>query len=119
MAVPRPRVSISRPDASTFKSWAFVLVAGSVLAVLAIIDRGGVDALAPDSEGSTGCRVEVTADELNVREGPNVEAGLLDTLNRGEEVDATRTVTGGYRELEEGRWAADQYLSPVAGADCG
>jgi hypothetical protein len=34
-------------------------------------------------------------------------------------VDGTTTVTGGFRELEGDRWAADQFLTPMPGTNCG
>jgi hypothetical protein len=99
------------------KGWMFVVVLGLLLAVVALIDRGSLDAAGAD--GSTGCQVEVTTDELNVRAGPAAEAELVGTLARGEVLDATATVTSGFRELEDGRWVADQFLTPVPGTDCG
>jgi hypothetical protein len=104
-------------EASTFKGWTFVLVAGMVLALLAIIDRGGLGAITV-ANGSTECQLEVVADELNVRTGPSPGAALVETLTRGMRVDGTKVVTDGFRELEEGRWAADQFLAPLPGSDC-
>jgi hypothetical protein len=37
---------------------------------------------------------------------------------RGMRVDGTKVVTDGFRELEAGRWAADQFLAPLPGSDC-
>jgi hypothetical protein len=112
------RVSIPKLEASTFKGWAFVLVAGVVLALIAVLDRGGLNEVTA-ADGSTGCQLEVVADELNVRNGPSQGAALIETLPRGSQVDATTVVTDGYRELEEGRWAADQFLTPLPGTNCG
>jgi hypothetical protein len=53
-----------------------------------------------------------------VRTGPSQEAALVETLARGARVDGTRVVTDGFRELEEGRWAADQFLTPLPGTNC-
>jgi hypothetical protein len=99
------RITVPKLEASSFKGWTFVLVAGVVLALLAIIDRGGLGAITV-ANGSTGCQLEVVADELNVRNGPSPR------------VDGTKVVTDGFRELEEGRWAADQFLAPLPGSDC-
>jgi hypothetical protein len=112
------RLSVPKLEASTFKGWAFVLVAGTVLALLAMLDRGGLNEVAA-ADGSTGCQLEVAADELNVRSGPSQEAALVETLTRGTRVDGTRVVTDGFRELEDGRWAADQFLTPLPGTNCG
>ncbi len=111
------RITVPKLESSTFKGWTFVLVAGVVLAVLAILDRGGLNEVGI-ADGSTGCQLEVTADELNVRTGPSQEAALVETLARGARVDGTRVVTDGFRELEEGRWAADQFLTPLPGTNC-
>jgi hypothetical protein len=64
------RITVPKLEASTFKGWTFVLVAGVVLALLAIIDRGGLNEISA-ANGSTGCELEVVADELNVRNGPS------------------------------------------------
>lgn len=107
--------AIKRPDAALYRSWTFVVVLGVVLAVLALIDRGDPAA----ADGSTGCQLEVTTDELNVRAGPAEQAELLGTLAAGTLVDGTPTVTDGFRELEDGRFVSDIYLTPVPGTDCG
>ena len=111
------RITVPKLEASSFKGWTFVLVAGVVLALLAIIDRGGLGAITV-ADGSTGCQLEVTADQLNVRNGPSQGAALVETLTRGTRVDGTRVVTDGFRQLEEGRWAADQFLVPLPGTNC-
>ncbi|HYH31753.1 MAG TPA: SH3 domain-containing protein [Pseudonocardia sp.] len=111
------RITVPKLESSTFKGWTFVVVAGVVLALLAIVDRGGLNAVTT-ADGSTSCQLEVVADELNVRNGPSQGAALVETLPRGAHVDGTRVVTDGFRELEGGRWAADQFLSPLPGSDC-
>ena len=111
------RITVPKLEASTFKGWTFVIVAGVVLAFLAIIDRGGLSEITAD--GSTGCQLEVAADELNVRNGPSEGAALVETLLRGTRIDAASVVTDGFRELEAGRWASDQFLTPLPGTDCG
>ena len=111
------RFSVPKLEASTFKGWAFVVVAGVVLTFIAMIDRGGLEQV-QGADGSTGCQLEVTAEELNVRSGPSQQAPLVETLVRGNRVDGTPVVTDGFRELEGGRWAADQYLTPVPGTTC-
>ncbi|QYN34971.1 SH3 domain-containing protein [Pseudonocardia sp. DSM 110487] len=111
------RITVPKLEASTFKGWTFVLVAGVVLAILAIIDRGGLGEITA-ANGSTSCQLEVVTDELNVRNGPSQGAALVETVPRGARIDGTKVVTDGFRELEEGRWAADQFLSPLPGSDC-
>jgi hypothetical protein len=111
------RITVPKLEASSFKGWTFVLIAGVVLALLAIIDRGGLNAITV-ADGSTGCQLEVTTDQLNVRNGPSQGAALVETLPRGAHVDGTRVVTDGFRQLEEGRWAADRFLLPLPGTNC-
>jgi hypothetical protein len=112
------KITIPKLEASTFKGWTFVVVAGVALGLLAIVDRGGLSEVAA-ADGSTGCQLEVIADELNVRNGPSQGAALVETLPRGTRIDATRVVTDGFRELEQGRWAADAFLTPLPGTECG
>lgn len=104
-----------------FSGWLFVLFAGSVLALYAILDSGGLGQQAPvsTSDGSTGCRLEVTTDQLNVRSGPSQDAPLVGTLTRGTVVDGTGIVTNFYRQLEDGSWAVTEFLTPVPGGNCG
>jgi hypothetical protein len=111
------RITVPKLEASSFKGWTFVLVAGVLLALLAILDRGGLTEISA-ADGSTGCQLEVTTDQLNVRNGPSQGAALVETLPRGAHIDGTRVVTDGFRELEEGRWAADQFLTPLPGTNC-
>lgn len=98
------------------RGWAFVIVLGALLTVIALLDRGSLDQAAAD--GSTGCQLEVTADQLNVRAGPVAESELVATATRGQLLDGTRTVTDGFRELEDGSFVADEFLTPVPGTDC-
>ncbi len=99
------------------KGWAFVVLLGALLAVVALLDRGSLEPSRAD--GSTGCQLEVTTEELNVRAGPSAEAELVGTFPRGQILDGTTTVTDGFRELEDDRWVADQFLTPVPGTVCG
>jgi hypothetical protein len=106
-------ITLNKPTPDTYKGWGFTLIAGLALAVIALFD-GGNDA---GNDGS--CRFEVTADVLNIRveADPNADA-VGAPLARGEEVTATPTVVDGFRRLDDGRWAADQFLAPVPGSVC-
>jgi hypothetical protein len=101
------------------RDWVFVMVAGLVLAVLALIDRGGIEAGPAVAVGSTGCQLQVVTDQLNVRAGPSQNAEMLGVLTRGDQVDGTAVVTDGYRQLAAGRWALTQFLTPLPGSNCG
>jgi hypothetical protein len=108
-----PKLTLKRPS---YRGWTFVLILGVVLAAVALVERGGIDVAAAD--GSTGCQLEVTTDRLNVRAGPAQESELIGELARGALLDGTRNVTDGFRELEDGSFVADQFLTPVPGTDC-
>lgn len=112
------RFKIPKLEKSTFRGWTFVLIVGVALAFVAIIDRGGLSEQSTNADGSTGCQLEVAADQLNVRAAPDPNSALLQTLVRGARVDGTRTVTNGFRELEGNQWAADQFLTPLPGTNC-
>jgi uncharacterized protein YgiM (DUF1202 family) len=112
------KMTVPKLTVATFRSWLFVVVAGVLLAVLAMVDRGGAGLVSSEADGSTGCQVEVTTEELNVRSGPSQNAELLDSMRQGERVDATPVVESGFRQLEGGRWASNQFLTPVPGTTC-
>jgi hypothetical protein len=106
-------------DKKFFEGWLFVIVAGLVLAVIAIINSGGMaqTTVAP-ADGSSGCQLEVTTDRLNVRASPSQDGPLLRTLSRGDVVDGTRIQNNFYRQLEDGGWAATEFLTPLPGSNC-
>jgi hypothetical protein len=115
------QIKIPKLSGSSFRGWTFVLVAGVVLTVLALIDRGGAADLLPGrstADGSTGCIMQVTTEQLNVRSGPSQTAEQVGTLANGDRVDATTVITDGFRQLEGDRWAANQFLTPAAGTNC-
>jgi hypothetical protein len=101
------------------KGWGAVIAGGILLAVLALLDAPGDGTGAVGSaDGSTGCQLQVTAVELRVRSGPSIDTEPLDTLTQGAVVDGTTEVTDGFRRLEGDRWAADEFLVPLAGTSC-
>jgi uncharacterized protein YgiM (DUF1202 family) len=68
------------------------------------------------SGASGGCQVQVTADVLNVRSGPNNNDTVVAKLDNGAIRAATSTVRNDFRELATNQWAANQFLKPVSGA---
>jgi hypothetical protein len=115
------KVSMPKLESKLFHGWFFVLVAGLLLALVAIFDAGGLGqptAPASTADGSTGCRLEVVTDQLNVRAGPGQDAELVGTLSRGDVVDGTPIVTNLYRRLEDGNWAVTEFLTPLPGSNC-
>ncbi len=105
------------PNAASYRGWTAVLIGGGVLAALALVDQGGATTTEV-ADGSTGCRMEVQAEELNVRAEPTTDSTLVAVLPRGAVVDANLTVVDGFRELEDGSYAAEQFLAPVLGSTC-
>jgi len=124
----RVSIKIKKPTSSTFKSWAFVLFAGLVLATIAVLDSGRLAPapLVPAADGSTGCQFRVTVAEatdgrrvLNVRSAPDLNAEVRGTLNDGTVVDTVGRPTNGFRELEGQVWASADHLTLVSGTNCG
>jgi len=103
---------IKKPDT---RGWGFTIVLGVLLGFSALIDQGVVNA---DSERTSPCRVEVTADTLPVRVDAQPSAKSTSTLKRGDLRGATTTVRNGYRQLSDGGWTLDTYLKPLSGSRC-
>jgi hypothetical protein len=103
------------------RGWGLVIVSGIVLTTLAMLDAPNVSSTGAvaSADNSTGCQLRVSAAELRVRSAPSTDADQVEVLSEGVVVDGTKTVTDGFRELEGGRWAADQYLTPLPNTDCG
>ena len=108
----KPKLTLSRPK---LKGWPMVIILGLALALLAVIDRGGLGAV---TGSSGGCELRVTATQVNVRSGPSSQSGSLQVLSQGATLDGTTTLTGGFRQLKDGRWVFDQYVTPIAGSTC-
>lgn len=102
------------------RGWGAVITGGLLLAVLALMDlpAGGTTPAGATADGSTGCQLQVTAAELRVRSGPSINTDPLETLTQGAVVDGTTEITDGFRRLEGDRWAANEFLVPVAGTAC-
>lgn len=69
--------------------------------------------------GSRPCTVTVTADSLNVRSAPDGGASLVRIYDKGAVLSADRTIRNGFRQLGPDRWAAQDFLVPTPGSDCG
>lgn len=107
------QIKISRPDT---RSWFFAGIVALVLGVLVLIDNGSLTA---GSGLDAACRVEVTADNLNVRVSPEPAAATTSVLHRGDLLGAETTVQNGYRQLAgTGGWALDDFLRPLPGSKC-
>ena len=114
-----PKMSFKDVAKHSVKGWGAVLSGGILLTVLALADGPRDSASAVHAaDGSTGCQMQVTAPELRVRSNPSVNADSLETLTQGAVVDGTTEVTDGFRRLEGNRWAANEFLVPIAGTSC-
>jgi hypothetical protein len=102
------------------RGWGLVFLTGILLTILAMIDAPADNSTSAvhTADNSTGCQMRVSAAELRVRSGPSTDAEQVEVLSEGAVVDATKTVTDGFRELEGDRWAADQFLTPVPNTHC-
>ena len=100
-----------------FRSWAFVIVIGLILAFLSLIDRGGLGEATAVVEGQA-CTFTVTGTDVNVRTGATAASPSVQKLNQGETVVGTPTVTNGFRQMVGGAWVLDSLLTPVPGTVC-
>ena len=115
-----PKMTLKGAAQHSVKGWGAVVTGGVLLTVLALADgpRDSTVATTPTVDGSTGCQMQVTAAELRVRSSPSVDAGQLETLTQGAVVDGTTEITDGFRRLKGNRWAANEFLVPIAGTSC-
>jgi hypothetical protein len=107
------QIKLSKPN---YRSWFFAGMVALGLGVLVLIDNGS---LTTGSGLEAACRVEVTADTLNVRASPEPAAATTTVLHRGDLRGAETTVQNGYRQLAGGGgWALDDFLRPLPGSKC-
>jgi uncharacterized protein YgiM (DUF1202 family) len=99
-----------------FRSWPLVIVIGLILAVLSLIDRGGLGETTT-VEGQA-CTFTVIGTDVNVRTGATAASPAVQKLNQGDTVLATKTVTNGFRQMVGGAWVLDTLLTPVPGTVC-
>ena len=97
-----------------------MIVAGGVgvIAIYVMGDERQPGAAEPAADPAQ-CRVTVTADVLNVRAAPALDAPVVGKYLRDAETDADKLVENGFRKLGDERWAASEYLAPKSGHDCG
>lgn len=100
------------------KRMLIVVVVLVVVAILFLVQNGkkGNAQQGGASSGSGTCKVQVTADVLNVRAEPSTTAKTLTPLHTGQTVSATATTKNGFRELSSGHWASSDFLKPVSGS---
>ena len=114
-----PKMTIQGVARHSVRGWGAVLSGGILLTILALLDgQHGSTTPLRTADGSTGCQLQVTAPELRVRSGPSINTDPGETLTQGAVVDGLPEVTDGFRHLKGDRWAANEFLVPVAGTSC-
>lgn len=93
-------------------------VGGGLLA-LYLLGDGAQRSAAETTADATQCRVTVVADVLNVRAAPALDAPIVGKFTKDAETDADKLVENGFRKLADDRWAANEFLAPKQGHDCG
>lgn len=99
-----------------------VMVIGIAAGVLALylLGNGKHPSDAAESVADVSqCRVTVNADVLNVRAAPALDAPVIGKFVKDAETEADKVVENGFRKIDENRWAANEYLTPKQGHDCG
>ncbi|MBA2308165.1 MAG: SH3 domain-containing protein [Pseudonocardiales bacterium] len=112
------RLTLKKPDAKFYRGWGFVALLTIALTIAVFASRGGFETVGSGQSDPSGCRMEATGDGLNVRAQPNINAPVVETLRRGDLRPAEKIVENGFRKLAEGRWASEQFLSPLPGSTC-
>jgi len=110
--------------ATTTQRW--VIAGAVVVGILLLVSEhnststgGNNSAGGGTSAGTRPCTMTVTADSLNVRSSPDGNASVVQTFGKGAVVSADRTIRNGFRQLGPDRWAAQEFLDPTPGSDCG
>jgi hypothetical protein len=96
-----------------------MILIGGGAGLLAIVyggDKQPQDAAAAVNPAQ--CRVTVTADVLNVRAAPALDAPIVGKFRKDAETDADKVVENGFRKIANDKWASDEFLAPKAGHDC-
>jgi hypothetical protein len=106
--------------ATTTQRW--VIAGAVVVGVLLLVSEHGSTSTGGNNSTGAGtrpCTMTVTADSLNVRFSPDGNASVVQTFGKGAVVSADRTIRNGFRQLGPDRWAAQEFLDPTPGSDCG
>ena len=97
---------------------AMTLIGGgaTVLVLYVYGDKHPQDAVAAANPAE--CRVTVTADILNVRSAPAMDAPIVGKFRKDAETGADKVVENGFRKIANDKWASEEYLKPKEGHDC-
>lgn len=86
-----------------------------LVAFLLIVQNNKKSGAQPTGNSTAACQMQVTADVLNIRSGPDDTATVVGKLSTGAVTAAQTAVQNGYRELSTGHWASNQFLKAVSG----
>jgi hypothetical protein len=97
-----------------------LIIIATLVGLLLIYSMGADKGSAGASGGSpTGCKVAVTADVLNARSAPVATAEIVGKYNKDAQIDAQPVVQDGFRKIADNKWAKTEFLTPLAGSNCG
>lgn len=104
------------------RMWIVLGILVVVVVVFVIQSKNNPNSGSSNSGGTTSgsgqCQLKVVnADVLNIRSTPDGNGPVVGKLNSGQVTSATKTVQGGYRELNTNQWVSTQFVTPVSG-DC-
>ncbi|WP_246393895.1 hypothetical protein [Pseudonocardia pini] len=111
----RPKFTVPKLEAASFRGWTFVLLAGTVLAVIALFTQG------TGTTNETGCVMAVQgAAPLDVYRSASTQFEPVDQLAPGIRVDAEPgLIENGFRKLVgDNRWAVNERLAATEGSTC-
>jgi len=96
-----------------------LMIGGGLVLVVGMYSMGSDQNAAEPTSGQAQCKVSVTADVLNVRAAPDAKAEVVGKFKQGVETAADPQVQNGFRKIGENRWAANDFLKPLDGHNCG
>jgi hypothetical protein len=111
----RPKFTVPKLEASSFRGWTFVLIAGTVLAIIALLTQG------TGTTNETGCVMAVQGSApLDVYRSASTQFEPVDRLDPGSRVDAQPgVIENGFRRLVgDNRWAVNERLAATEGSRC-
>jgi hypothetical protein len=97
-----------------------IIAAAGIAGFIFLMGLGkNISSGSPGDSPSGGCKVNVTADVLNVRAQPAQNAPIVGKYQRDAKTDAQPEVQNGFRKIADNKWASAEFLIPVDGAKCG
>ncbi|GAA4540869.1 hypothetical protein GCM10023192_46310 [Amycolatopsis samaneae] len=94
------------------KTWIIIGVIAAVVIIYALNKQSA------DASSTTGCKVGVTADVLNVREAPDGNAKIVGKYVKDAKVDVLPGAQNGFRKISDTKWVSAEFTKPEQGAKC-